>query len=216
MAPGPGRSGSAEAPATGPARGRFIVLEGGEGCGKSTQAALLAGALDAVLTREPGGTVAGERVRALILDPRSPPLAPRAEALLVVAARAQHVVEVIEPALAAGRDVVCDRFSGSTVAYQGYGRGMDVADLVRLSEWATGGLQPDRVVLIEVSPSTAATRLGARGAADRMEGSGETFFTRVAAGFAALARADPMRWRTVQGEGSIEEVAARVAVAASG
>ena len=195
-------------------RGRFIVLEGGEGCGKSTQAGLLAERLGAVLTREPGGTATGERIRSLVLGSEDAPVAARTEALLVVAARAQHVEEVIRPALAAGRDVVCDRFSGSTLAYQGYGRGLPVEELRCLSQWATDGLEPDRVILLEVSPATAARRLRARGAADRIEGAGAAFLDRVVAGFSALAAADPERWRVADGEGSVSEVAARVAAAA--
>jgi dTMP kinase len=190
-----------------------MVLEGGEGCGKSTQAALLASRIGAVVTREPGGTETGERLRALILDPGLPPLAVRAETLMLLAARAQHVVEVVEPALASGRDVVCDRFSGSTLAYQGHGRGLDVAELEKLSAWAAGGLRPDRVVLLEVTPEVAAARIGRRGPADRMEGEGAAFFSRVAEGFRALASADKQTWRVVDGEGTVAEVASRVAAA---
>ncbi len=198
---------SADAPA---GRGRLIVLEGGEGTGKSTQAALLAQRLEAVLTREPGGTEVGERLRRLVLDPSLPPIGVRTEVLVLLAARAQHVVEVIEPALAEGRDVVCDRFSGSTLAYQGYGRGLDPAELARLSAWATGGREPDRVVLLRVAPEVAAARLGGRGSADRMEEEDAAFFARVAAGYEALAAADPQRWRVVDGAGSVDEVAGRV------
>jgi dTMP kinase len=192
------------------ARGRFIVLEGGEGCGKSTQAALLAGRLGALLTREPGGTATGERVRSLILDPDLPALAVKAEVLLLLAARAQHVAEIIEPALAAGRPVVCDRFSGSTLAYQGYGRGVALDVLERMSAWAAGDLAPDLVVLLEVTGDVARRRVSGRGPADRMEGEGAAFFARVDAGFRALAAADPQRWRVVDGQGTVEEVAARV------
>jgi dTMP kinase len=195
-------------------RGRFIVLEGGEASGKSTQAARLAATLDGVLTREPGGTATGERLRALILDPALPAPAVRAETLLLLAARAQHVAEVIEPALAAGRTVVCDRFAGSTVAYQGYGRGLDPAEIQRLSDWASDGLNPDRVILLEVPSAVAGHRLGTRGTTDRMEGEGAGFFALVAAGYRALAEADPLRWRVVDGDGTIDEVAARVAEAA--
>lgn len=194
-------------------RGRLIVLEGGEGSGKSTQAARLADRLGAVLSREPGGTGLGERVRTLLLDPLAPGIAPRAEALLLLAARAQHVAEVIEPALAAGRDVVCDRYAGSTLAYQGYGRGLDVGELAGLSDWAASGVGPDRVVLLQVSPEVAATRLRDRGGPDRMEGEGAGFFGRVAVGFAALAAADPAVWRIVDGDGPVDEVAERVAAA---
>ena len=121
--------------------GRFIVLEGGEAAGKSTQAALLAGRLSAVLTREPGGTAVGEALRRLLLDLELAPV-PKAEVLLILAARAQHVAEVIEPALARGDDVVCDRYSGSTLAYQGYGRGLPLAELREMNNWATGTEPP--------------------------------------------------------------------------
>jgi dTMP kinase len=165
-----------------------------------------------VLTREPGGTAAGEHIRALLLDPTLPAVVPRAETLLMLAARAQHVDEVIVPALDAGRDVVCDRFSGSTIAYQGYGRGLDVAALATLSSWAAGGLEPDLVVLLRVEPPVAAARRSARAEGDdRIEGEAAEFFARIDAGFDALAAADPGRWRVVDGSGTVEEVAARVA-----
>jgi dTMP kinase len=197
-------------------RGRLIVFEGGEATGKSTQAALLAERLGAVLTREPGGTPTGERIRALLLDPSLPPLDARAETLLLLAARAQHVAEVIRPALDVGRDVVCDRYSGSTFAYQGWGRGLAPDDLRGLSGWATAGVEPDVVVLLTVTPEVAAARLGRRGGADRMEGEGPDFFARVADGFVALAAADPDHWRVVDGTGEVPEVAERVAVAVIG
>jgi dTMP kinase len=195
------------------ARGRFIVLEGGEGTGKSTQAERLAARLDGLLTREPGGTPTGERIRALLLDPSLPQVDPRAEVLLLLAARAQHLAELIRPALEAGRDVVCDRFSGSTLAYQGYGRGLDPAELARLSGWASGGLEPDRVILLTVPAAVASDRLAARGDPDRMEREGPAFFARVERGFLALAAADPARWRVVDGSGSMDDVAERVAAA---
>lgn len=201
-----------------PAPGRFIVFEGGEGCGKSTQAARLAESLGALLTREPGGTAAGEAMRALLLDPRLPPLAERAEVLLLLAARAQHVAEVIAPALAEGRTVVCDRFDGSTFAYQGWGRRLPLADLRAMSAWATGGVAPDVVVYLRVSPAVAAARRATRGeGADRVEGEGDAFFARVAEGFDALAASDPARWVVIDGDGGEDEVAADVAgaVAAS-
>ena len=134
----------------------------------------------------------------------------RAEVLLMLAARAQHVAEVVEPALASGRDVVCDRFSGSTLAYQGYGRGLAVEDLAELSSWASGGLEPDFVVLLDVGRDEARLRMAGRAAVDRMEGEGADFFVRVEAGFVALAAADPVRWRLVDGSGSVEEVQERV------
>jgi dTMP kinase len=132
----------------------------------------------------------------------------------MLAARAQHVAEEIIPALEAGRDVVCDRFSGSTVAYQGYGRGLDAGELDRLSAWASEGLRPDRIVLLQVTPEVARNRRQARGGEDRLEGEGAGFFERVERGFADMARADPARWRVVDGSGSVEQVAVRVLEAA--
>jgi dTMP kinase len=166
-----------------------------------------------VLTREPGGTATGERIRTLLLDPDLPKLARRTETLLLLAARAQHAAEVIGPALEAGRDVVCDRFSGSTLAYQGYGRGLDLAELARLSLWASDGIEPDRVILLEVSPHLALARRAGGPPPDRVEGEGADFFQRVQAGYSALAAADPARWRVVDGSGTIEAVAGAVAAA---
>jgi dTMP kinase len=135
--------------------------------------------------------------------------------LLLLAARAQHVAEVIAPALAGGHDVVCDRFSGSTIAYQGYGRGLDPAELAKLSVWASAGVEPDRVILLRTSVAVAAGRLARRaGGRDRMEGEGAAFFTKVDEGYAALAASDPQRWRVVDATGTVDEVAARVAEAA--
>jgi dTMP kinase len=168
-----------------------------------------------VLTREPGGTTTGEHIRALLLDPSLPNLDARAEVLLLLAARAQHVAEVIAPALARGDDVVCDRFGGSTLAYQGYGRGLDPAELAKLSAWASAGVEPDRVILLRTSAAVAAGRVARRaGGKDRMEGEGADFFIKVDEGYATLAASDPQRWRVVDGAGTVDEVAARVAEAA--
>ncbi|HVA73860.1 MAG TPA: dTMP kinase [Acidimicrobiales bacterium] len=186
------------------------MFEGADATGKSTQASLLADRLGALLTREPGGTPLGERVRALLLDEASPAVNDRAEVMLMLAARAQHVADVIEPALSAGRDVVCDRFSGSTVAYQGYGRGLDPTELQRLSAWAEAGVEPDLTVLLQLDGAVAESRRVDRGAADRIEGQGKDFASRVADGFAAQAVADPGRWRVVDAAGSIDEVAEKV------
>ena len=189
-------------------RGRFIAFEGGEGSGKSTQAALLAARLGAVLTHEPGGTDVGARLRAIVLDPSPDVVDPRAEALIMLADRAQHVAEVIRPALEAGRDVVSDRFTGSTLAYQGHARGLPVDELAGLSQWATGGLEPDVVVLLDVAAEVAAARM--KGGLDRMEAAGDDFHRRVAEGYRALAAADPDRWRVVDGSGTVEDVEALV------
>jgi len=192
-------------------RGRFIAFEGPDGCGKSTQARRLAQDLDAVLTREPGGTEVGAQLRAILLDPATTGLGPRAEALLMAADRAQHVHEVVEPALASGRHVVTDRFAGSSIAYQGYGRGLDPSEVRRLSEWATGGVWPDLVVLLDLAPDIASARLGS--GPDRFEEEDRAFHGRVADGFRAQAAAEPDRWVVVDGSGSVAEVAEAVRAA---
>jgi dTMP kinase len=191
----------------------WVAFEGGEGCGKSTQAALLAQRLDAVLTREPGGTAVGRALRALLLDGDGPALAPRTEALLLAADRAQHIVEVVVPAVESGRSVVSDRSAYSFLAYQGYGRGLPLEDLRSISDWASGGVWPDVVVLLDVDLSTAAARMAGReggGGMDRLESETVTFHQRVREGFVALARADPARWIVVNGDGTVDEVATAV------
>jgi dTMP kinase len=188
--------------------GRFVVLEGGEASGKSTQAARLAERLDAVLTREPGGTAIGAGLRDLLLDARTTGLADRAEALLMAADRAQHVAEVIRPALAAGRHVVSDRYVGSTLAYQGFGRRLPVDELRRLSAWAAHGLEPDVIVLLDMPPALTADRVAGRPdpALDRLEAAGDTFHDRVAEGYRRLAAADPARWVVVDGTAETHDV----------
>lgn len=188
--------------------GRFIAFEGGEGSGKSTQARLLADALQAVLTREPGGTEIGARIRGVLLDPATGPLDSRAEALLMAADRAQHVAEVVRPALAAGRHVVTDRFAASSIAYQGYGRGLPIEGVRSLSEWATGGLWPDLTILLDVPVEMAVARLARD--LDRFEQEDEAFHTRVVDGFRALAAAEPDRWVVLDGTGSVDAIAASV------
>jgi dTMP kinase len=192
-------------------RGRFVAFEGGEASGKSTQAARFASRLDAILTREPGGTALGERIRALFLDPATGEVDGRAEALLVAAARAQHVAEVIGPALAGGRDVVTDRFTGSSLAYQGHGRGLPVEEVRALSRFAGAGLEPDLYVLLDVPAAVAAARLGPE--RDRMESAGDAFHERVRRGYRELAVAEG--WVVVDGSGTPEEVEALVWEAAS-
>ncbi len=179
--------------------GHLIAFEGGEGSGKSTQARRLADRLGsrALLTFEPGDTPLGREVRRLLLDRADLDITDRAEALLMAADRAQHVVEVIQPALAAGRTVVCDRFAGSSVAYQGYGRQLVATEVEQLSRWATDGLWPDLTVLLEVSPAEAEGRLAR--ARDRLESAGPAFHQRVHDGFLVQAMADPDRWAVVDG-----------------
>ena len=190
-------------------RGRFVVFEGGEGTGKSTQARILADRWGALATREPGGTSLGAELRRVLLDPATGAIDLAAEALLMAADRAQHVSELIEPALAAGRDVVCDRYIGSSVAYQGYGRGLEPDFVARLSEWATSALAPDLVVLLTVPAEVARARLGPD--LDRFEQAGQDFHRRVHDGFLIQADADPQRWVVVDGGGSVDDVDERVA-----
>jgi dTMP kinase len=191
-------------------RGRFIAFEGGEGSGKSTQAARLAALLGALLTHEPGGTPAGALIRSLLLDPSVDVLDARAEALLVAADRAQHVSTVIRPALEAGRDVVSDRYAGSSLAYQGYGRQLPLRDIRWLSDWASDGLWPDLVIVLDVPIEEASGRLRIAGATpDRLESEGIDFHSRVAAGFRELV-ATERTWVLIDGRGSVDEVFARV------
>jgi dTMP kinase len=192
-------------------RGRFVVFEGGEGSGKSTQARLLAARVGALLTREPGATPVGARLRELLLGGPEMDLDDRAEALLMAADRAQHVAEVVEPALDAGTDVVCDRYIGSSIAYQGYGRGLDVEIVRAVSGWAAGGLWPDAVVWLRVPREVARERTGS--ARDRIEAAGEAFHERVERGFAEQAADEPDVWAEVDGVGTPEEVAGRVVAA---
>ena len=196
-----------------PRRGRFIVLEGGEGSGKSTQAKLLADQLGAVLTREPGGTALGELLREVLLDRRAGRVDASAELLLMLAARAQHVSEFILPMLEQGRDVVCDRFSPSTLAYQGFGRGLDLPTIRAADELARSGLEPDVIVLLDLAPETATTRRTR--ALDRIEGEDAEFFARVRDGYLTLAQSDPRRYVVVDADGSIAEVRDRVRMALS-
>ena len=193
--------------------GRFVVFEGGEGSGKSTQARRLAERWGAELTFEPGGTPVGARLREILLSPDTGDLDPRAEALLMAADRAHHVATKIRPALNRGRDVVCDRFVGSSLAYQGYGRDLGIDAVQALSTFATDGLVPDLVVLLVVTPEVAGARLAAAGKPDRMEAAGDEFHRRVAEAYLMLAAHDTDRWVVVDGTGTVDEVEARVTAA---
>lgn len=197
--------------------GLFFVLDGLDGCGKSTQAARLVERLgarghDVLHTREPGGTALGERVRALLLDPALGELAPMAEVFLYQASRAQLVAEVIRPALAAGRIVVCERWHYATRAYQGAYEGIGPAandEAVRTSSaLATGGVEPDRAVLLDMPTDASDARVGTE--RDRLESRGDDYRERVAARFRTVFAEDPATRRVVDARGSIEEVAARV------
>ena len=195
-----------------PEPGRLIALEGGDGSGKSTQARMLADLLGAHLTAEPGATALGSALRRLVLDPSLPSVSPRAEALLLAADRAEHVAEVVGPALAAGRWVVTDRFSASTLAYQGYGRGLPLGELRALVAWATGGITPDLTVVIDVPVSEARRRVTAQ-PADRLERLDAQFHERVRAGYLALADEGGDAWVVVDGTGTADDVGAQVCAA---
>jgi dTMP kinase len=187
----------------------YIVLEGSEGCGKSTHAKRLGEAIGAVVTRETGGTPIGERLRSILHDTKVLDLDDRAETLIVAADRAQHMAEVVRPALAAGRHVVSDRSVYSTLAYQGYGRGLPLDEVRHINEWAMGDVWPDLVVLLTIPAGVAAERMRRR-ELDRFEQAGDDFHTRVEHGFAAMAAAEPERWAVVDGAPSKDDVAAAI------
>jgi dTMP kinase len=194
----------------------FITFEGIEGSGKSTHAHLLAEHLrllgwNPLVTREPGGTALGQPIRRLLLDIALAPVAPVAELLLYCADRAQHVAELIAPALAAQRPVVCDRFSDSTIAYQGYGRGVDL-DVVRaVDAHARAGLTPHLTFVFDCPPAEGLARARRRsGTTDRMESAPIAFHERVRAGFLALAAAHPDRYCVIESTGSVDDVQRQV------
>jgi len=192
----------------------FVTFEGIEGSGKSTHVRLLAAHLRAagrrvLETREPGGTEAGLAIRALLLGPDAVPLEPLAELLLYCADRAQHLGEVVRPALAAGIVVLCDRFSDSTIAYQGHARGLDLGLVRALDDQARGGLKPDLTFLLDCPAPEGLVRARGRGAAgDRFEDAPVAFHDRVRAGFHALAAAEPERFRTIDSTAPRQEVSA--------
>jgi len=179
----------------------FITFEGIEGCGKTTQLQRLAHRLGpaAVVTREPGGTAIGREVRDVLLDPANHSMAAATELLLYFADRAQNVAEVIRPALGRGLTVLCDRHVESSLAYQGYGRGLPLDDIRRLAQLATGGLRPDAIVLVDVPVEVGLARVGRRGAHDRLESERVSFHEKVRAGFGALCAAEPARWLRLDG-----------------
>jgi dTMP kinase len=204
--------------------GRFIALEGPDGAGKSSVAEDLARHLRSdghrvLLTREPGGTRLGEQVRHILLDTAAVARAPETDALLFNAARSQLVREVIRPALARGNVVICDRFADSTLAYQGYGSDLDLARLLDVQAWATDGLRPDLVILLDVPVAVGLARRGRgdRRALTRFEDEarhGADFHERVRAGYLELARADPARWRVIDANRPPDAVSGDVAASA--
>lgn len=192
--------------------GIFITLEGGEGTGKTTQARRLCAYLTTrgftvLRTREPGGTLLAERVRTILLDQHRETIASETEALLILAARRQHVDHVIKPALAQGKTVVCDRFSDSTMAYQGYGRGLDLRILRAMNNWATGRLVPHLTLVFDVPvPVGLRRRRGQSSTQNRLDREAERFHRKVRAGFHALAKKEPRRIIMINASLSIESV----------
>ncbi|MCP9469183.1 MAG: dTMP kinase [Nitrospira sp.] len=198
-------------------KGFFITLEGGEGSGKTTQALRLSQSLaakgyDVLLTREPGGTVIAEQLRNLLLRTDSTePLAPETEALLILAARRQHVDHVIRPALKRGAVVICDRFSDSTLAYQGYGRGLDLKILRRMNDWTTDHLSPHLTLLFDLPVAMGLRRRrGSHAADNRLDRETRTFHARVHTGFRASAKREPRRIVIVDARPSPDMIAAQV------
>ena len=193
-------------------RGRYIAFEGLEGCGKSTHVTRLAATLSGITTREPGGTSIGASLRAAMLDTSNTMLSPRAEALMMAADRAQHLEELVLPALNAGTHVVSDRSAYSSLAYQGYGRLLDIDELKRFNNWAIAGNWPDLVVFIDVPLDTLLERLKKR-ELDRFEREDRAFFERIHAGFTAMATSDPQRWLVIDGTPPKDELASTIATA---
>ena len=197
-----------------PARGSFITLEGGEGAGKSTQLAavrdwLVARGHEVLVTREPGGTPLGERLRELLLH-EAGDMSAETETLLVFAARAEHLARVIRPALAAGTTVVCDRFTDATYAYQGGGRGLGIERIAALERWVQQDLRPDLTILLDLPVAQGLARAGNRGAPDRFEREQVAFFERVRAAYLAAAAREPARVRVVDATLDAAEVTRRI------
>ncbi|BAV33687.1 thymidylate kinase [Sulfuricaulis limicola] len=192
-------------------RGLFITLEGGEGAGKSTNLAFIHQWLQraghaVVVTREPGGTELGERVRDILLHSRELHITPETEMLLMFAARAEHLAKVIRPALAAGKAVLCDRFTDATYAYQGGGRGLPAERIASMETRVQGDLRPDLTLLLDLPVEAGRERAGQRGAPDRFERENNEFFSRVRETYLARARAEPARMRIIDASRPLEQV----------
>lgn len=196
--------------------GKFITLEGGEGVGKSTNLRFITEWLERqgiefVQTREPGGTPLAEQLRTLLLEKREESVDPTAELLMVFAARAQHLNQVIKPALADGKWVICDRFTDATYAYQGGGRGLDRAMIGELEQLVQGDLRPDRVLLLDLDPKIGLQRAAATGEADRFESEQAAFFRKVRAAYRERAEAAPDRYALIDASLPLQDVQAHLA-----
>jgi len=192
-------------------RGLFLTLEGAEGVGKSTNIEFITQYLeqhniDYVLTREPGGTQLAERIRDLLLAVHEESMSELTELLLVFAARAQHLEKVIEPALAAGKWVVCDRFTDATFAYQGAGRGLSIETIDQLQSMVQGELRPDLTIILDLDPEIGIERAGNRGELDRFEREQQSFFRGVRQGYLDIAQAEPERCTVIDASKSLEDV----------
>lgn len=198
-------------------QGLFITLEGVDGVGKTTQALLLKETLEqrgqqVLHTFEPGGTKLGSQIRELLLNPKHQELHSMTEILLYAADRAQHVNEIVRPALKAGKTVICERFVDSSVAYQGYGLGLDIEAIRKVNRFATGGLAPDLTIFFDADPAKSLVKTKG----DRIEQRTLEYYGRVRKGFLAIAQAEPERFKVISAEGTREEVAARVLEALGG
>lgn len=196
-------------------RGRFITVEGAEGAGKTTLIPCIRAELEAfgrrvMVTREPGGTALGEEIRALLLAHRAAPMTEEAELLLMFAARAEHLRQVILPALEAGVWVLCDRFTDATYAYQGGGRGVSAERIAILENWVQGEVKPDLVLILDVPVGIGLGRARRRGVPDRFEAEHQNFFERVRATYLERARAWPEKYRVIDASRSLERVQAQV------
>ncbi|HSW52735.1 MAG TPA: dTMP kinase [Sulfuricaulis sp.] len=197
-------------------RGLFITLEGGEGAGKSTNLAFIRQWLqraghEVVVTREPGGTELGERVRDILLHSQQLHITPESEMLLMFAARSEHLSKVIRPALAAGKTVLCDRFTDATYAYQGGGRGLPAERIAAMENQVQGDLRPDLTLLLDVPVEAGRARAGQRGEPDRFEREDNGFFTRVHAVYLARAQAEPERMRVIDAGHALPQVEQQIA-----
>ncbi len=196
--------------------GKFITVEGSEGVGKSSNLAFIESYLqnagiNVLLTREPGGTSLGEAVRGLLLDARQSAMCDDTELLLMFAARAQHLAEVIRPAMAAGQWVLCDRFTDATYAYQGGGRGVPLERIRILEDWVQGELRPDHTLLLDMPVAAGLERAGARSEPDRFEQEQQAFFERVRETYLARATAEPARFHVIDAAPALDKVQAQIA-----